>query len=146
MKAVCDVLGVARSNIVIRLARSDDWEDGRRARVLHDCDLIEEIEQAVVHLPSYGYRRVWGLLRRARERAGVAPVNAKRVYRVMREQGLLLQRRMTPSSPERRHDGKVAVKRSDQRWCSDGFEFRCDNGEPLRVTFALDCCDREAIS
>ncbi|WP_201480134.1 integrase core domain-containing protein, partial [Escherichia coli] len=30
-------------------------------------------------------------------------------------------------------------------WCSDGFEFRCDNGEKLRVTFALDCCDREAL-
>ncbi|WP_436894619.1 DDE-type integrase/transposase/recombinase, partial [Klebsiella pneumoniae] len=29
--------------------------------------------------------------------------------------------------------------------CSDGFEFRCDNGEKLRVTFALDCCDREAL-
>jgi putative transposase len=26
------------------------------------------------------------------------------------------------------------------------FEFRCDNGEPLRVTFALDCRDREATS
>lgn len=23
--------------------------------------------------------------------------------------------------------------------------FRCDNGEKLRVTFALDCCDREAL-
>ncbi|KAA1830926.1 hypothetical protein EA193_26490, partial [Escherichia coli] len=33
----------------------------------------------------------------------------------------------------------------NQRWCSDGFEFRCDNGEKLRVTFALDCCDREAL-
>lgn len=31
------------------------------------------------------------------------------------------------------------------RWCSDGFEFGCDNGEKLRVMFALDCCDREAI-
>ncbi|KEM44225.1 integrase core domain protein, partial [Escherichia coli 6-537-08_S1_C2] len=29
--------------------------------------------------------------------------------------------------------------------CSDGFEFCCDNGERLRVTFALDCCDREAL-
>ena len=29
---------------------------------------------------------------------------------------------------------------------SFGFEFRCDDGTPLRVTFALDCCDREAIS
>ncbi|GAB5097446.1 hypothetical protein YK56LOC_31620 [Caballeronia sp. HLA56] len=40
----------------------------------------------------------------------------------------------------------MAMPRSNQRWCSDGFEFRCDNGAPLRVTFALDCCDREAIS
>lgn len=32
------------------------------------------------------------------------------------------------------------------RWCSDGFEFRCEDGDKLRVTFALDCCDREAIS
>lgn len=28
---------------------------------------------------------------------------------------------------------------------TDGFEFRCDNGEKLRVTFALDCCDREPL-
>ena len=46
----------------------------------------------------------------------------------------------------RRHDGKVAVEQSNARWCSDGFEFRCDDGAPLRVVFALDCCDREAIS
>ncbi len=37
------------------------------------------------------------------------------------------------------------MKESNQRWCSDGFEFCCDNGERLRVTFALDCCDREAL-
>ncbi len=30
-------------------------------------------------------------------------------------------------------------------WCPDGFEFGCDNGEKLRITSALDGCDREAI-
>ena len=29
--------------------------------------------------------------------------------------------------------------------CSDGFELACDNGEKVRVAFALDCCDREAM-
>ncbi len=29
--------------------------------------------------------------------------------------------------------------------CSDGFEIGCDNGEKVRVAFALDCCDRESI-
>jgi hypothetical protein len=27
-----------------------------------------------------------------------------------------------------------------------GFEIGCDNGERVRVAFALDCCDREAMS
>ncbi|MCX8986210.1 DDE-type integrase/transposase/recombinase, partial [Citrobacter portucalensis] len=46
---------------------------------------------------------------------------------------------------KREHKGRIAVAESDIRWCSDGFEFGCDDGEKLRVTFALDCCDREAI-
>lgn len=146
MKRVCDVLGVARSNVAAKLARPADWRDGRSARQTNDAGLIEEIRGAVAHLPSYGYRRVWGVLRRERERQGVPAVNVKRVYRVMRMHGLLLQRRAAPRRQQRRHEGKVAVMQSNRRWCSDGFEFRCDNGEPLRVTFALDCCDREAMS
>ncbi|MBI0360540.1 IS3 family transposase [Burkholderia oklahomensis] len=146
VKRVCDVLGVARSNVADRLARPADWRDGRTARRTDDAGLVEEIRLSVADLPSYGYRRVWGLLRRQRENQSAAPVNAKRVYRVMRVHGLLLQPKALPPRPQRRHDGKVAVAKSNQRWCSDGFEFRCDNGEPLRVTFALDCCDREAMS
>lgn len=41
--------------------------------------------------------------------------------------------------------GYKGANPSDMRWCSDSFEFGCDDGEKLRVTFALDCCDREAI-
>jgi transposase InsO family protein len=146
VKQVCDVLGVARSNVAARLARPATWRDGRSARKTDDVGLVEEIRLAVADLPSYGYRRVWGMLRREREDRGSVPVNAKRVYRVMRVHGLLLQRRPSSPRPQRRHDGKVAAAKSNQRWCSDGFEFRCENGEPLRVTFALDCCDREAMS
>ncbi|MPW11607.1 IS3 family transposase [Paraburkholderia sp. CNPSo 3155] len=146
VKQVCDVLGVARSNVAARLARPADWQDGRSARKTGDAGLVDEIRLTVTDLPSYGYRRFWGMLRRQREGRGITPVNAKRVYRIMRVHGLLLQRRPAPPRPQRRHDGKVAVAKSNQRWCSDGFEFRCDNGEPLRVTFALDCCDREAMS
>ena len=65
------------------------------------------------------------------------------VYRIMSEHKLLLHDK--PERPKREHKGKIAVAESDTRWCSDGFEFGCDNSEKLRVTFALDCCDREAI-
>ena len=36
--------------------------------------------------------------------------------------------------------------RDRTRWCSDGFEIGCGNGERVRVAFALDCRDREAMS
>src|SRR6185437_3746118 len=54
-----------------------------------------------------------------------------------------------PPHRERRgteHEGRIAVDRPDARWCSDGFEIGCDNGEKVRIAFTLDCCDREAIS
>ena len=39
----------------------------------------------------------------------------------------------------------LASRKSNLRWCSDGFTIPCDNGERVEVAFALDCCDREAI-
>ncbi len=53
--------------------------------------------------------------------------------------------RHTGGDEARRHDGRVAVERSNRRWCSDGFEIGCDNGEKVWVAFALDCCDREVL-
>lgn len=90
-------------------------------------------------MPSYGYRPVWGILRKLRCAEELPPVNAKRLYRIMREHHLLLHDKS--ARPKREHKGKIAVAESDMRWCSDGFEFNCDNGEKLRVTFSLDCCD-----
>ena len=71
-------------------------------------------------------------------------MNAKRVYRIMSENCLLLLHDK-PSRQQREHKGRISVKESNQSWCSDGFEFGCDDSEKLRVTFSLDCCDREAI-
>lgn len=136
MKQVCDALGVARSNVSVRRTRAVDWQDGRSAERGNDTALVAEIQQPLKDLPSYGYRRAWGLMRGERERSQAVPVNHKRVYRVMRAHGLLLQRKRKRPTIILRHDGRVAVEKSDQRWCSDGFEFRCENGEPVRVAFA----------
>jgi len=63
VKQVCDVLGVARSNMAVKLARPADWQDGRSARKTDDAGIVDEIRLLIADLPSYGYRRVWGLLR-----------------------------------------------------------------------------------
>jgi len=42
-----------------------------------DADLVVEILQQVSELPSYGYRRAWGLLRRAHETQSLPAINVK---------------------------------------------------------------------
>ncbi|MGG5068751.1 IS3 family transposase [Escherichia coli] len=138
-------LRVSRAQLHVILRRADDWKDGRRSRHTDDTDVLRRIHHVIGELPTYGYRRVWALLRRQTELDGMPAINAKRIYRIMRQNALLLERKTAVPPSRRAHTGRVAVKESNQRWCSDGFEFRCDNGEKLRVTFALDCCDREAL-
>src|SRR5262249_16414272 len=132
-----------------------DWglplqSDGMHARAAEETDgpplpddkLVAEIKAVIVELPTY--RRVHAILKRQALAAGLKPPNHKRVYRVMKVHGLLRDRHA--GGAERRHDGRIAVDERNRRWCSDGFEIGCDNGERVRVTFVLDCCDREAIS
>ncbi|WP_322886824.1 IS3 family transposase (plasmid) [Sinorhizobium medicae] len=143
MKAVCETLGVARSNIAARATGSLSRARGRPP--LPDRELVEDIKAIIADMPTYGYRRVHAILRRNARKDGRSWPNAKRVYRVMKLHNLLLVRH-TGAADDRLHDGQVAVERSNIRWCSDGFEIGCDNKEKVRVAFALDCCDREAIA
>jgi putative transposase len=111
----------------------------RRGRPpLPDVELLAAIRALIAELPTYGYRRVHALLRRAAQRHGHPTPNVKRVYRVMKVHGLLLQRH-AGGAKERRHEGKVAVATRNTRWCSDGLEITAENGERVRVAFALDC-------
>ncbi len=142
MKAVADVVGVARSSLCEQMRNRPRQRVGRPPAPAEA--LVAEIKVVIADLPTYGYRRVHAILRRKALAEGRQPPNHKRVYRVMKEHGLLLQRHA--GGVEQRHDGKIAVAQSDRRWCSDGFEIGCDNGDRVRVAFALDCCDREAMS
>jgi putative transposase len=136
------MLGVARSNLVEQMRTRPRQRIGRPPAPADE--LVAAIKAVIADLPTYGYRRVHAILRRRALAEGRQPPNHKRIYRVMKEHGLLLQRHAGGS--ERRHDGRIAVEQSDLRWCSDAFEIGCNNGERVRVAFALDCCDREAMS
>lgn len=138
-------LRISRAQLHAIVSRSKNWQDRRRKCKPDDTEALARIHTVIGDLPTYGYRRVWALLRRQSETDDMAVINAKRVYRIMRQNALLLERKPAIPPSKRAHTGKVAVGESNQRWCSDGFEFSCDNGEKLRVTFALGCCDREAL-
>ena len=90
MKTVCEVLDVARSNIAVRIKAPLAKPLGRPPQP--EADLVAEIKAVIGEMPTYGYRRVWAVLRRAALAQGLQPPNHKRVYRVMKAHGLLLQR------------------------------------------------------
>jgi transposase InsO family protein len=141
VKTVADALGVARSNLVEQLAA--EAKPAKRWKRRDDIELLKRIRAVVDERGSYGYRRTTRLVNRQLEREGLPTVNHKRVYRVMRENQLLLQRYTGKST--RTHDGVIITLKSNLRWCSDSFEIRCWNGERIQVAFSLDCCDREAM-
>lgn len=90
MTTVCETLGVARSNIAESVKRRPSKARGRPP--LADRELVDEIKIIIDDMPTYGYRRVHAILcRKARSESRPWP-NAKRVYRVMKVHGMLLQR------------------------------------------------------
>ena len=86
MKLVSESLGVSRSQLTARIKQANEGKGARRRRIPDDTALVERIKASISDLPSYGYRRVWALLRRQAKPV----VNVKRVYRVMRDHDLLL--------------------------------------------------------
>ncbi len=109
-----------------------------------DSALILEIKNILTNKPTYGYRRVTAKLNSARQVASLPRINHKRIYRVMRQNDLLLNK--YANKPLRVHDGNIITLQSNMRWCSDGFYIPCDNGARVQVAFSLDTCDREIMS
>jgi putative transposase len=143
MKAVAETLGVARSHLHDRVHR--DRKSRGDYRKADDDGLLPLIRRLVDERPTYGYRRITALANRELAKAALPPVNHKRVFRIMRQNAMLLAKH-TGRRTSRVHDGKVVVMRSNLRWCSDGFEITCWNGEIVRAAFIIDAHDREIIA
>ncbi len=143
MSIVAETLGVSRSNLHARVKGSA--KPRRRYHKAQDAAIVPLITALVAARPAYGYRRITALLNRQLRAEGSEPVNHKRVYRIMQGRNLLLARRYTDRS-DRAHYGKVVTMRSNLRWCSDGFEFTCWNGDIVRGAFIIDAHDREIIA
>ena len=111
----------------LEVARSHLHEKVRRLakprgsyRKPDDGDLLPLIRRLVDERPTYGYRRITALANRELVKTGKPMANHKRIFRIMRQNGMLLARH-TGRRKGRLHDGKVVVMRSNLRWCSDGF-------------------------
>jgi hypothetical protein len=140
MAAVCRALHVSRATAYLR----SRLRKGRFYRRSEDTEVLYQILAVTKSRASYGYRRTHALVNRERRASGFKPYNIKRIRRVMKIAGLMLPGKKRHRF-DRPHTGKVEMPSSNQRWCSDGFNIPCWNGETVQVAFALDCHDREAL-
>src|SRR4051794_18544938 len=115
MKAVADALEVARSHLHEKVRRLAKPRGSYRKP--DDGDLLPLIRRLVDERPTYGYRRITALANRELVKTGKPMANHKRIFRIMRQNGMLLARH-TGRRKGRLHDGKVVVMRSNLRWCS----------------------------
>lgn len=140
MSAISRSLEVSRSN----LYEGRKSAKQKRKTPKDDAWLLPIIRDVTDQRPTYGYRRTTAMVCAKLLEQDKAGVNRKRVYRIMKEHGLLLQR--YGPRPNKTHDGTIATLKSNLRWCSDAFGIQCFNGEQLQVAFVMDCHDREVIS
>ncbi len=133
---ICRVLGIGRAS-----AYRKEKPRGPRYVKADDRVVTAQIREVIRTRATYGSRRTCALVNRAFDTG----YNGKRIRRVMDIAGWKL-----PRSARRRtgraHTGQVQRPASNERWCSDGLEVACWNGEYIQVGFVLDCHDRECLA
>jgi putative transposase len=140
LNRVIKALGVARSTVYYK-PKSYPLERIRTPRK----ELIEEEKKSILEITekksTYGTPRIRAILKRD---YGIN-VTKYMVNRFMKEEGLLIKRNRTRGS-NRPHTGQIAVSEPNTRWASDITSIKCWNGQKLRFTYILDCCDRSIIT
>jgi putative transposase len=127
---VARVAGISRQAIYRRPKRPPA---GQRRRL----DAVDRVVLQVARAnPTDGTRMVAALA----DRELHAPVNRKRVQRLMREHALLQRRR---SEGRRRRPGFFRVERPDQLWHLDMTSVWVAEHGWCYLNAAIDCCTRE---
>lgn len=132
-RAACRILGVSRNSLPTRRDRS------KRPPVVDEV-LAERVRRLIAEHPSFGYRRLWALLRHGQR----APVNLKAVYRVLELKRWFVHQR--PRTPRPRARGWVSrASASNERWATDVTHIPCGRDGWAHLVAVLDCHDREIV-
>ncbi len=101
----------------------------------------EAILEITENKGTYGVPRVKAILKRD---YGISE-SRYMIHRFMKEKGLLMKRNRKRGS-SRPHTGRIAVDEINTRWASDITSIKCWNGQKVRLSFIMDCCDRSIIA
>jgi putative transposase len=131
MRRVCRVLKFSRARL---RARAVSVKVPPRL----DEVLVERLRRLIELHPTFGYRRLWALLRFGE---GLR-VNRKAVYRVLKLKGWFVHQRV--ATPRPRVQGRSSrAQRSDERWAMDLTHVSRGADGWGHLTAVIDCHDRE---
>ena len=130
-RRVCRVLSVPRS----RLSEREVTSSRRTPRRVEDNPvLVNRIGELVVKYPTFGYRRLWAMVRM---RDGIL-VNRKVVYRIVKEQGWFVHQRT--ATPRPRVQGlRSRADKIDERWAMDVTHVFCGQDGWAHLAAVIDC-------
>jgi len=89
----------------------------------------------------YGYRRLTVLLKREGWE-----VNAKRIYRIYTEEGLIVRTKKRKERAQRQRVAQGSALRPDQKWSMDFVAQRLPDGRWIRVLTVVDQYTRECVT
>lgn len=128
-------LSERRACRIVGLRRSTQRYQHRRA---HLPELDTQLRRLAAERPRFGYRRLHVLLRRE----GFA-VNHKCVYRLYREAGLAVRRKLRKRLASEPRVPLPGVVRPNQQWNMDFTLDSLANGRRFRTLNIIDACTRE---
>ena len=133
-RRLCRVLRIPRSSLTRR------GRPTKRKAVPLDADLVTGIHSVILDHPTFGYRRIWAILRYAR---GIH-VNRKAVYRVLKVKGWFVHQRV--KTPRPRAKGRISQSEvSNDRWAMDMTHIPCGQDGWAHLCAVIDCHDREIV-
>lgn len=132
-------LSQRRACALTQVARSALYYESRRAK--RDAELIEEIKAKAKRKPRWGYRRIHGWLKKQGHQ-----INAKRVHRLWRQEGLNLRRRRRKKRIRGRRHRPMVPTRINEMWAYDFAFDSCGNGQKVKCLVVVDEYSRESLA
>lgn len=120
---ICRTLEISLSTVnrrlrpVVKTVGDDNKNSVNAAKLLQDEDILRRCIEIRLKHPFWGYRRTWANIR---FRQGIA-ISRNRVCRIMREHGLLLDRKKT--KPARPFRPKIKATMPNEIWGTDMSKF-----------------------
>ena len=126
-----------RAARLVKLVRSSQRYKSRRDP---QEGLRRKLKDLAATYVRYGYRRLTVLLRR--EGWGV---NAKRIYRLYREEGLIVRTKQRKKMARRQRIPAPVAMRPKQCWSMDFVSDKLSDGRPYRILTGVDQFTRECV-